>query len=390
MNPLFSFLAVYVAIWVTITLAWWAFKGERFGISGLPLYLIYRTTRLNNWIDRISQSAPAAWRTIWNLGIVTGIGSMTYIFYQLTKNLLNLFVRPEAAVSVQPIVPLPGIGVTFETFPYLVLALSITVASHELSHGIASLVDRVPLKSTGAFFAHLLMGGFVEPDEEKLNAANNATKLRVFAAGSFTNAVLGILCVFLLFNFAGTIAPFYNVVASGVTIGSVPDNLPAHSSGLQASDIVTSINGTRITGINDLRSYMADVVPGQGVVVGTARGSFTVKTVVDPNNASHAVMGISGLVDDIAYQPKVPFVSSDFPNILLHAEYWLSIVLVSVALINMLPMYPFDGDKFLETALKVLGIEKTKGIRMVANGAAYGVLLLNVGLSLFRFGFLRY
>lgn len=390
MNPLFSFLAVYVAIWVTITLAWWAFKGERFGVSGLPLYLIYRTTRLNNWIDRISQSAPAAWRTIWNLGIVTGIGSMTYIFYQLTKNLLNLLAKPEAAVSVQPIVPLPGIGVTFETFPYLVLALSITVASHELSHGIASLVDRVPLKSTGAFFAHLLMGGFVEPDEEKLNAANNATKLRVFAAGSFTNAVLGILCVFLLFNFAGTIAPFYNVVASGVTIGSVPDNLPAHSSGLQAGDIVTSINGTRITGVNDLRHYMADVVPGQGVVVGTARGSFTVKTVVDPNNASHAVMGISGLVDDIAYQPKVLFVSSDFPNILLHAEYWLSIVLVSVALINMLPMYPFDGDKFLETALKVLGIEKTKGIRMVANGAAYGVLLLNVGLSLFRFGFLRY
>jgi len=390
MNPLFSFLAVYVAIWVIITLAWWAFKGERFGVSGLPLYLIYRTTRLNNWIDRISQSAPAAWRTIWNLGIVTGIGSMTYIFYQLTKNLLNLFVRPEAAVSVQPIVPLPGIGVTFETFPYLVLALSITVASHELSHGIASLVDRVPLKSTGAFFAHLLMGGFVEPDEEKLNAANNATKLRVFAAGSFTNAVLGILCVFLLFNFAGTIAPFYNVVASGVTIGSVPDNLPAHSSGLQAGDIVTSINGTRITGINDLRRYMADVGPGQGVVVGTARGSFTVKTVVDPNNASHAVMGISGLVDDIVYQPKVPFVSSDFPNILLHAEYWLSIVLVSVALINMLPMYPCDGDKFLEATLNVLGIEKTKGIRMVANGAAYGVLLLNVGLSLFRFGFLRY
>jgi membrane-associated protease RseP (regulator of RpoE activity) len=268
--------------------------------------------------------------------------------------------------------------------------LSITVASHELSHGIASLVDRVPLKSTGAFFAHLLMGGFVEPDEEKLNAANNATKLRVFAAGSFTNAVLGILCVFLLFNFAGTIAPFYNVVASGVTIGSVPDNLPAHSSGLQAGDIVTSINGTQITGINDLRRYMADVVPGQGVVVGTARGSFTVKTVVDPNNASHAVMGISGLIDDIVYQPKVPFVSSDFPNILFHAEYWLSIVLVSVALINMLPMYPFDGDKFLETALNVLGIEKTKGIRMVTNGAAYGVLLLNVGLSLYRFGFLKY
>jgi membrane-associated protease RseP (regulator of RpoE activity) len=390
MDPLFSFLAVYLAVWVTITLAWWAFKGEKFGVSGLPFYLIYRTTRLNNWIDRISQSAPTAWRTIWNLGVVTGIGSMTFIFYQLGKNLLNLFARPEAAVSVQPIVPLPGVGVTFETFPYLVLALSITVASHELSHGIASLVDRIPLKSTGAFYGHLLMGGFVEPDEEKLNAAKNPTKLRVFAAGSFTNAVLGIFCVFLLFNFAGTIAPFYNVVTSGVTIGSVPDNLPANSSGLKAGDIVTSINGTRITNISDLRNYMADVIPGQGIVVGTPRGSFTVKTGVDPNNSSHAIIGISGLVDDIVYQPKGPLISSSFPNVLLHAEYWLSIVLVSVALINMLPMYPFDGDKFLETALNIFGIGKTKEIRIVANGAAYGILLLNVGLSLIRFGFLRY
>lgn len=390
MNPIFSFLAVYLAVWITITLAWWAFKGEKFGISGLPFYLIYRTTRLNNLIDRISQFVPAAWRTIWNLGIVTGIGSMTYIFYELTKNLLNLFAKPEAAVSVQPIVPLPGVFVTFQTFPYLVLALSITVASHELSHGIASLADRIPLKSTGAFFGHILMGGFVEPDEEKLNAAKNASKLRVFAAGSFTNAILGILCVFLMFNFAGTIAPFYNVVASGVTIGSVPNNLPAYSSGLQAGDVVISINGTRISSINDLRHYMVDIVPGQGIVVGTPRGSFPVKTAEDPNNASHAVIGISGLVDDIVYQPKVPFASSDFPNILLHAEYWLSIVLVSVALINMLPMYPFDGDKFLETALNVLGIKEIRGIRRVANGAAYGVLLLNVGLSLLRFGFLKY
>jgi membrane-associated protease RseP (regulator of RpoE activity) len=390
MNPIFSFLAVYLAVWITITLAWWAFKGEKFGISGLPFYLIYRTTRLNNLIDRISQSVPAAWRTIWNLGIVTGIGSMTYIFYELTKNLLNLFAKPEAAVSVQPIVPLPGVFVTFQTFPYLVLALSVTVASHELSHGIASLADRIPLKSTGAFFGHILMGGFVEPDEEKLNAAKNASKLRVFAAGSFTNAILGILCVFLMFNFAGTIAPFYNVVASGVTIGSVPNNLPAYSSGLQAGDVVISINGTRISSINDLRRYMVDIVPGQGIVVGTPRGRFPVKTAADPNNASHAVIGISGLVDDIVYQPKVPFASSDFPNILLHAEYWLSIVLVSVALINMLPMYPFDGDKFLETALNVLGIKEIRGIRRVANGAAYGVLLLNVGLSLLRFGFLKY
>lgn len=390
MASVFSFLAIYLAVWVIISIAWWAFRGERFGISGLPFYIVYRTTRLNRWIEKISSSFPTAWRTIWNLGIVTGIGSMTFIFYTLTKNLLNLFFRTEQAVSVQPIVPLPGLFVSFETFPYLVLALSIVVASHELSHGIASLVERVPLKTTGAFFGHILMGGFVEPDEEKLNQAKSATKLRVFAAGSFTNAVLGVLCVFLLFNFPATIAPFYNVTSSGVAVGSVPDNMPAHSSGLQVGDIVTSINGTRISGIADLRRYMAGVIPGQAVILVTERGTFTVKTGVDQSNSSHALIGISGLTDDIVYNPRFPFLSRDYPTILLHAEFWLSVVLISVALINMLPMYPFDGDKFLETALNLLGIKRTKGIRGVANFAAYSILLLNVGLSLLRFGFLRY
>ena len=390
MTPLFSFLAVYLAIWVFISILWWAFKGERFGVSGLPYYLIYRTTRLNNWIQKISASAPTAWRTVWNLGIVTGIGSMSYIFYQLIKNLLNLMFRTDQAVSVQPIVPLPGLFVSFETFPYLVLALSVVVVSHELSHGIASLVDRVPLKSTGAFFGHVLMGGFVEPDEEKLNQAKNLTKLRVFAAGSFTNIVLGILCIVLLANFTATIAPFYNVVATGVSIGSVPDNLPAYSSGLQTGDTVTSINGTRISNLNDLRQYMAGVVPGQSIVIGTPRGSYTVKTAPDKANATHALIGISGLTDNIVYSPKFPLLSGEFPSMLLHAEFWLSIVLVSVALINMLPMYPFDGDKFLETALNIFGIKNTKSIRTAANSAAYAVLILNIGFSLLRFGFLRY
>ena len=384
------FLAIYVAIWAMVSVSWWAVRAERFGITGPPLYLIYRTTKLNRWIEKISNISTTGWRIVWNLGIVTAVGLMIFIFYQLADNLLNLFYKSPQAVSIQPIVPLPGLFVSFETFPYLVLALSVVVVTHELSHGIASLVEKIPLKSTGAFFAHILMGGFVEPDEEKLKKASDVAKLRVFAAGSFTNVVIGIMFILLLSNFSATIAPFYTITQTGVSIGSVPNNLPAHTSGLETGDIVTSINGTTITSINDLRRYMNNVTPGQVVVIGTKRGNFSVKTTVDPNNATHAVIGISGLTDDIVYTPKFPILSSDLPNILLHSDFWLSVVLTSVAMINMLPMYPFDGDKFLDTALNVLGIKQTKGIRTTANAAGYLLLLLNIGLSLIRFGFMRY
>ena len=384
-----SVLTIYLAIWIFITVAWWALKGERFGISGLPVYVLWRTTRLNNCIKRIAETSRTTWRIIWNLGVVTGFGMMSYITYQLSKNLLNLFVKSPQAASIQPIIPLPGIGVSFETFPYLVLALSVVVITHELSHGIASLVDHVPLKSTGAFYGHILMGGFVEPNEEELAKSQNITKLRVFAAGSYTNVILGILFTLLLVNFSATITPFYNVVQSGVSIGSIAPKLPANSTGLAAGDIVTSINGTNISSVDDLRTYMNRVKPGQVVVLETSNGVFSVRTAPDSANATHALIGIGGLTDNIIYQPKFALLPSELPPVLFHAEFWLSIVLVSVAMINMLPIYPFDGDKFLETALNAVGIKKTREIRTVANGIAWALLLMNIVFSLLRFGFMR-
>jgi len=388
-GPQVSILAIYAAIWIFICIVWWAVKGEKFGITGLPLYVIWRTTRLNNWIKRIAETSRTTWRVIWNLGVASGFGLMIYIFYLLARNLVNLFVKSPQATSIQPIIPVPGIGVSFETFPYLVLALSVVVITHELSHGIASLVDRVPLKSTGAFFGHILMGGFVEPDEAELSKSKEITRLRVFAAGSYTNVVLGVFFTILLVSFPATIAPFYNVVQSGVSIGSISPKLPANSTGLQAGDILTSINGTNIQSIDALRTYMNTVRPGQVVVLGTNHGTFSVTTAPDSANATHALIGIGGLTDNIAYQPKFAHLSSEFPPVLLHAEFWLSIVLVSVAMINMLPMYPFDGDKFLETALNAVGLKRTKEIRKAANALAWSLLVLNILFSVLRFGFVR-
>lgn len=378
-------LVGYVAVWAIICIAWWAFRAERFGITGPPYYLIYRTARLNKWIERISAFKPTAWRTIWNIGIVTAAGLMVLAFDFLGKNLTFLLIRPQQAGAIQPIIPIPGVGVSFETFPYLALALSVLLASHELSHGIASLADHIPLKSTGLIFAHFLMGGFVEPEEEKLNQAKNFSKLRVFAAGSYTNAVLGILCLFLLANFAATTALFYT--NGGVSINSISTTLPVYSSGLHVGDTVTGINSTRISSVADLRSYMASVSPGEAVSLETKRGTFLVRTSADPSNSSHALIGI-GLGD--AYDPKIPFLSSIHPPTVSEAEFWLANVLISVAFINMLPMPPFDGAKFLDVILDTFRVKRAKEIRITMYAASIALLALNLGLSFLRFGFLRY
>ena len=378
-------LATYVAVWAVICIAWWAFRAERFGITGPPYYLIYRTARLNKWIERISAFKPTAWRTFWNVGIVTAAGLMVLAFDFLGKNLTFLIIKPQQAGPIQPIIPIPGVGVSFETFPYLALALSVLLASHELSHGIASLADHIPLKSTGLIFAHIIMGGFVEPEEEKLNRARNISKLRVFAAGSYANAVLGILFLFLLANFAATTAVFYT--NGGVSINTISPTLPVYSSGLHVGDTVTSINSTRISDVADLRSYMASVSPGNLILLGTQRGTFQVKTTTDPSNSSHALIGI-GLGD--AYNAKIPSLSFIQPQTVGEAEFWLANVLISVAFINMLPMPPFDGSKFLDVILDVFRVKRAKEVRITMYAASIALLALNLLISFLRFGFLRY
>jgi hypothetical protein len=55
----------------------------------------------------------------------------------------------------------------------------------------------------------------------------------------------------------------------------------------------------------------------------------------------------------------------------------------------MMPLYMFDGDRFLETMLKALGIARTKEIRMFASSASLAILGLNFALSMLRFGFVK-
>jgi membrane-associated protease RseP (regulator of RpoE activity) len=384
----FTILAIYIAIWAAICVAWWVFKAERFGFTGPPYYLIYRTARLNEWIRRISARRPMVWRTIWNLGIVTGVGSMILAVYVLVSNLVNLYVGSQQAAPVQPIIPIPGVFVTFETFPFLVFALAICLISHELSHGIASLAEKVPLKSAGVILLPAPIGAFVEPDEVKLNKAGAPTKLRIFAAGSFTNLILGILCIVLIANFAATIAPFYDVVPAGVSVTGVSANLPAHAAGIQPGDTLIAINGTKVSDITELREYMGRVIPGQVVEMQTQRGTFPVKTAVDPSNSSHALIGVS-LADSIDYVPKLPFLSSNLPPDLIRAEGWANLVLVNVAIINMIPLAPFDGDKFFDTILSMFRVGHAKRIRTAASGVMLALLGLNFVLSFLRFGFVR-
>jgi len=461
MDPTITALAFYLVIWGGIYLAGRALKVERFGFVLSPLYFMYKTTALNEWIGslagirRDSRSRPdglrdqielkrgsdaptdifnkqskylgandtsaavgsaamttterivpeterflnsigslagkrrGLWRTLGNTGIAVGVGLMVYAIYQLGLNLFNLFFRVEAATSIQPVIPLPGLTISWESFPYLVIAISLVLATHELAHGIATRVDNVPLKSAGVFIAVVLFGGFVEPDEEQLEKASNQTKMRVYAAGSFTNAALGLVVLLLFANFAATIAPFYTTNYAGVEVSGLIPGYPAERAGLRPGDVITGVNGAPVHGVTELQHAMSGVSPGTQVAISTLRGDFQIVTEPDPKNSSRGIMGVSPIRDLITYSGRLPFLPESLPYHLLRVEFWIAIVFVSVAIINMMPLYMFDGDRFLDCLLKALGIGRTKEIRMFASSASLAILGLNFAMSILRFGFIK-
>lgn len=389
MDPTITTLLFYAMIWVAIYIAGKILRAERFGFVLSPVYFMYKTTALNRWIGSVAEKRPSLWRALGNAGIAVGIGLMIFAIYQLALNLFNLFFRVELATSVEPVIPLPGLTISWESFPYLIVAISLVLATHELAHGIATRVDNVPLKSAGLFIAVVLFGGFVEPDEEHLNRAPNQTKLRVYAAGSFTNAALGLVALLLFANFAATIAPFYTTNYVGVQVAGLMPDYPAERAGVQAGDVIVRINGVPVHTIAELQRAMMGVSPGRQITVSTLRGNFLITTGSDPKNASRGIMGISPLRDFITYTGKLPLLPDSLPYHLLRLEFWVSIVFTSVAIINMLPLYMFDGDRFLETLLQALGVKRIREIRTFATSASLAILGLNFVFSVLRFGFIK-
>jgi membrane-associated protease RseP (regulator of RpoE activity) len=145
------------------------------------------------------------------------------------------------------------------------------------------------------------------------------------------------------------------------------------------SSIITEINGIKVNSIEKLQEELAKYKPGDKVIVtGITDGGIVNREIIleeHPSKPGTAWLGIgffsresggffSKLVGKFAsfkspniyYKPKFNGISIFIYNLL----WWVVIISISVALINMLPVGIFDGGRFFY--LTVLGITKSEKI----------------------------
>jgi membrane-associated protease RseP (regulator of RpoE activity) len=346
---------------------------EKRGLGVRPAYFMFKSEWMKNTLDRISRKNQAFWKTLANIGTLLAFGMMILSIYLLADNLLKFFAPAGQASPIVPI--LPGVTLSLQWLPYFFAAAAVAVLTHEFAHGVAARIEQIPIKSAGIIGMLVFFGGFVEPDEEALEKARKTSKLRIIGAGSSTNFVTFLLVTLLLI---GLFAP-----SSGVLLQGVRENSSAANGGLQQWDVIYAIDGTTIATAEEFFQYFntTDIANGQKLVFATLRANVTVTAEVDSNGTLSL-----GVLYSSYYPLRIanthPLISINI-NIFLD---WLSLITGSVAILNMLPAYPFDGDKFLYFMLEKTVKKQLDKVRIFYNAVCYGLLGLNIALTLVTYG----
>lgn len=422
------FLAAFI-VFLIIFLSTRKKNVERQGILFLyktkwGIKFIDRFAKGNRWILRPLQYVVMISGYALMAGIIWLLAKSTYIY--LTTSIVQLIRAP----PVFPVIPyFPKIFGLESLFPplyftYFIIAIGIIAIFHEAAHGIYARFYNLRVTSTGFAFLGPVPGAFVEPDEKQMNKAPKFNQMVVLAAGTFANVLMALLfsavmALFFtsLFVPAGVKFSSYGVaeipVAETEMVGAasiegylelenggksyfieeefwdltmenelerivVYEDTPAFRSELRGA--ITSIDGAKITSIDDLRVALSNHEPGDEVMIETAllepgRGTVAetreYEIELTENSEGNAAIGIvfiqgnteglTGLVYKAFSEIKDPFThyESEWGNFgwfIYYLLWWIIVLNFLVALFNMLPVGILDGGRFFY--LTIWGITK--------------------------------
>lgn len=367
MEQIVLWVATFLSLWSFIAIIYKVFNLKKYGFSLKPFLLIARSKSLAKKLEAIGSSKSRGWRYISNLSILVSGGLMVFAFYSLITSLINRIKTSQA--GLYPIVP--GITIGWDVVPYFILAASITIVVHEIFHAITFGSEKVPTKSFGVFFAAILLGGFVEADEEAFKSSKPLSRMRVYASGSFSNFLVFLIGMLLT---VATISP----IPHGVLVLDTFEDAPAHGV-LKSWDVILSINGCEVHGLKSLEEVLGSIKPGESIEIVVLRNRevmrFHLTTAPYPGNTSRSYLGVRILPFDY-HPPTIPWLRGEAYLHWVFTLDWLKIVSLSVALINMLPIPLLDGSGFLRSLLENL-LEDRKVSNAIMNFlGAFSLFLL--------------
>ncbi|NPA99909.1 MAG: site-2 protease family protein [Crenarchaeota archaeon] len=311
--------------------------------------------------------------------IVIIVRNTFLVFSSLIHHISPSKIVSMGFMTLQPVIP--GITVSLFTFLIIIITAGISILVHELAHGTVALRFNIPIVS-GGFFTSLfiIMGGFVEPDEDKLNSSPLTARLAVYSAGVVSNILLALLTI-IIYEIAKMIT-----ISTGYPLGLIV--VKSNLSSIPPGSIILSINGEQVYNIYDVFPILAKsflncqythtlilkaLVPGKGVSI--------VKLPV----RSCAIYSIvrSATLNSINIENMLVVENTLFYQFL----FWLFNLNITLALINALPAYPVDGGQFIYAIIsEIIEDERGKKIMLYTLSAIFWSGLIITILYTFKLG----
>jgi membrane-associated protease RseP (regulator of RpoE activity) len=350
------------------------------------LYVILYKTKIGiKLMEKMANRFPRLIRFLGYLGVLIGFVGMVLIAYLLIQNLLNIIMHPASTAGVALVLPFKVKGSFYVPFFYWIISIFIIAVVHEFSHGVVSKAHNIKIKSSGLAFLAVLIpvlpAAFVEPDEKKLSKSPAKKQLSVFAAGPFSNILLGIIAL-LIFIFL--LVPAGNSILDpiGMEITSVEQNYSAYNAGMRAGEVVIGINGQPVDTLYNFTTLLGDAKPGDRVAITTNRTSYSVVLGASPKDPEMPHLGVFIQQKSEITQSFIDKYGSFAAEAILWFVglfYWLYLLNIGIGLFNLLPLGPLDGGRMLYTAL-LTRFDKKRATNIWKNISAFFLIVIIINL----------
>lgn len=271
-------------------------------------------------------------------------------------------VNPDGEVGIS----VPGYDI-FVPLIYALIAFTVLLFSHEFAHGVLARVHNIKLKSTGLLTLGIIpVGAFVEPDEKDLEGRSSMQKMHVFAAGSFANMLVCVFSAVLMFSLSAFFVDSDGVLVSGLTENSTAAGI------IEKGDILYSVNNITLSNAAGYKKAVAEYAPGAVLTLETKRGVFNVTAGQSPDNESIAFLGMY-TENNIKGRYGLDM---GVLNFLWTTLTWMLFFNLNVALVNLLPIAPFDGWRMLREVMYVFKISEEHAKKIVYAIVAFCLILL--------------
>lgn len=330
-------------------------KLDTHGFFPLFYFSMYKTKFGIRFMDSFSKKFRKPMIFIGYAGIVIGFVGMAILTFSLVQNIYNLFTKPEAAPGVGLVLPFEVKGAVYVPFFYWLIAIFIIALVHEFAHGIIARAHNMQVKSSGFAFLGILVpiipAAFVEPDEKVLRKRPHKQQLSVFAAGPLANIILAFAVIGLSYFI---ISPIVENMAEnkGVKItGFIEGDFPAQKSGISKNEVVTEIDGKKITTVDDFSSILQNKTPGILVELKTDKSSYSIPLGKNPEDEKKGYLGVYVQQKSEIRDSFKERYGSFVPSAILWIAglfYWLIILNLGIGLFNLVPIGPLDGGRMLQ------------------------------------------